>query len=83
MMWALIVLGIVNAAAIFVLGFKLDAIYSTVTTLDRRTYAMQTDVNQLQEVIEPFLNSDAEEEFPDEAYTHKAKVAYGPLIPQF
>ena len=68
MLWALVVLGIVNTATLFVFGFKLDSIYNTVTHINNRVYDMQTDFNQLQENIEPYINSNGDEEFPDEVY---------------
>jgi hypothetical protein len=67
-LWALVVLGIVNAATLFVFGFKLDSIYNTVTHINNRGYDIQTDLNQLREDVEPFINSNGAEEFPDEAY---------------
>ena len=44
-LWALVVLGIVNTAALFVFGFKLDSIYNTVTHINNRAYDIQTDFN--------------------------------------
>lgn len=67
-LWALVVLGIVNTATLFVFGLKLDSIYNTITHINNRTYEMKTDFNQLREDIEPFINSNGTEEFPDEAY---------------
>lgn len=76
-LWIILGLCIINTLLIGVLGFKIDSIYSTLMTVDNRTYTMHTDFNQMQEVIEPFINSNGEEEFPDEVYKHK------PLIPQY
>lgn len=76
-LWALVVLGIINTATLFVFGFKLDSIYNTVTHINNRAYDIQTDFNQLQENIEPFINSNGDEEFPDEVYKQSQRTRKG------
>lgn len=76
-LWALVVLGIVNTATLFVFGFKLDSIYNTVTHINNRAYDIQTDFNQLQENIEPFISSNGDEEFPDEVYKQSQRTRKG------
>lgn len=73
-LWIILGLCIVNTLLIGVLGFKLDSIYSTVTRINERAYEMQTDFNQLQENIEPYINSNGDEEFPDEVYKQSQRT---------
>lgn len=77
MIWVILGLCIFNTLLIGVLGFKLDSIYSTVTRINERAYEMQTDFNQLQENIEPFINSNGDEEFPDEVYKQSQRTRKG------